>query len=99
MLDLAKTALAWVRSNNYIDMTTRQLAFLAVVCDEDGPHYVREVARKMKVSKPVITRVVDHFEAEGWVQRLRDPDDGRSVILEATMRGRRERCRLQEITP
>jgi DNA-binding MarR family transcriptional regulator len=86
--DLASVILAWTQSDKYIDMTFRQVALLASICDDPGPHYVRELARRLHISTPVVTRIADKFASLGLARRVQDPADGRSILIEPTARGR-----------
>lgn len=69
------------------DLTARQLAVLMIVALQSGPHTVRALAATLKVGKPAITRALDTLSALGFVQRRRDPKDGRNVLVDATPRG------------
>jgi len=94
MNDLVSASLAWVRSSDYVELTSRQLALLGLVCDEEGPHYVRRLAQSLKVSKPVITRAATTLEERGLVVRRRPTADRRDKVLEATSAGREFRDML-----
>jgi DNA-binding MarR family transcriptional regulator len=69
------------------DLTARQLAVLMIVRLGEGPHTVRGLAAQLSVGKPAITRALDTLSGLGFIQRRRDPDDGRNVLLERTMKG------------
>ncbi|WP_287154514.1 MarR family transcriptional regulator [Candidatus Solincola tengchongensis] len=67
-----------------------------------GPARSGEVARSLRVSQGVITRMVDRLVEKGLVTRSRDPEDRRVVLLSPTTRGKRlvdvmERQKLKEI--
>jgi len=96
--DLALAARAWIHSSDYVDMTFRQAALLSLICDEPGPHRVRELARSLGVEKPVVSRCADTFGSIGLAKRVSDPEDRRSVLIEATALGRstREAMRLRD---
>lgn len=88
MADLATLSLAWLASPAYVELTTRQTAILAIVCDEPAPHTVRALAKRLDLSKPVVTRALNSFGAMGLIQRVKDVDDARSIFAEATDAGR-----------
>ncbi len=69
------------------DLTARQLAVLMIVRLGDAPHTVRGLAAQLRVGKPAITRALDTLSGLGFIQRRRDPEDGRNVLLERTMKG------------
>jgi DNA-binding MarR family transcriptional regulator len=70
------------------DLTARQLATLLVCCLEDGPHTMSGLAERLGVSRPVITRAADRLVEFGFVKRVDDARDRRSVLLEVTASGR-----------
>ena len=50
---------------------------------------IGELAERAALSKQSLTALVAACEAEGLVQRRRDPDDGRAFRVRLTRRGRR----------
>jgi DNA-binding MarR family transcriptional regulator len=69
------------------DLTARQMAVLMTVRLQPAPHTVRGLASALNVGKPAITRALDTLTRLGFVQRRRDPKDGRNVFVERTERG------------
>lgn len=69
------------------DLTARQLAVLMTVRLQPAPHTVRGLASTLNVGKPAITRALDTLSGLGFVQRRRDPKDGRNVFIERTPKG------------
>jgi DNA-binding MarR family transcriptional regulator len=69
------------------DLTARQLAVLMTVRLGSPPHTVRGLASQLNVGKPAITRALDTLSRLGFVQRRRDPKDGRNVFVERTPKG------------
>jgi len=69
------------------DLTARQLAVLMTVRLQPAPHTVRGLAATLNVGKPAITRALDTLSRLGFVQRRRDPKDGRNVFVERTEKG------------
>jgi DNA-binding MarR family transcriptional regulator len=70
------------------DLTNRQMALLLVVYLTDGPHTVRGLASKLKVSKPVVTRALNTLGALGYLRRQKDESDLRNIFVERTEGGR-----------
>lgn len=69
------------------DLTTRQLALLLHLGLVPGPHRVRGLAEVLGFSKPAVTRALDRLSALGWVARVREPQDRRSVLVTLTEGG------------
>lgn len=69
------------------DLTNRQMALLLVVYLTDGPHTVRGLASKLKVSKPVVTRALNTLGALGYLRRQKDESDLRNIFVERTPSG------------
>ncbi len=69
------------------DLTLRQMAVLLAVYLDPPPHTVRGLARKLGVTKPVITRALDTMGAQGLVTRRRDDADRRNVLVHRTVEG------------
>jgi DNA-binding MarR family transcriptional regulator len=69
------------------DFTVRQLAILLTIYLENPPHTVRGLAKKLGVTKPVITRALDAMGKKEIVARRRDEKDRRNVIIQRTVKG------------
>ena len=69
------------------DLTNRQMALLLVVYLTDGPHTVRGLAARLKVSKPVVTRALNTLGALGYLRRAKDESDLRNIFVERTAQG------------
>ena len=54
---------------------------------EQPPHTVRGLAAKLQVTKPVITRALDTMGRLKLVDRKRDENDRRNVIIQRTVEG------------
>jgi DNA-binding MarR family transcriptional regulator len=57
--------------------------------DEHGPLSLAELAEKLDVRAPTITKTVTRMEAQGFLSRAISRDDARSVIISLTPGGRR----------
>lgn len=69
------------------DLTNRQMALLMLVHLTPGPHTVRGLAARLKVSKPVVTRALNTLGGLGYLQRRKDERDLRNVLVEGTRHG------------
>jgi len=69
------------------DLTTRQMSALLTIYLDPPPHTVRGLAKKLQVTKPVITRALDTMGRMNLVARRRDPNDRRNVIVQRTVEG------------
>jgi len=65
-----------------------RLSALSVVVFR-GPLTLSELAAAEQVRPPTITRLVQHLERDGLVERLPDPGDRRVTRVRATIAGRR----------
>ncbi|MBI2717140.1 MAG: MarR family transcriptional regulator [Rhizobiales bacterium] len=79
-------ALAMVRDDEP-DLSLRQMSILLTIYLEAPPHTVRDLARKLEVSKPVITRALDSMGKLELVSRRRDEKDRRNVLIQRTVKG------------
>ena len=79
-------SLAMVRDDQP-DLSVRQMSILLTVYLEAPPHTVRDLARKLGVSKPVITRALDSMGKLDLVTRRRDAKDKRNVLVQRTVKG------------
>lgn len=69
------------------DLSARQLAILLTIYLETPPHTVRGLAKKLGVTKPVITRALDTMGKMDLVARRRDEADRRNVVIQRTVTG------------
>jgi DNA-binding MarR family transcriptional regulator len=69
------------------DLSVRQISILLTIYLEAPPHTVRDLAKKLHVSKPVITRALDSMGKLGLVSRRRDEEDKRNVLVQRTVKG------------
>ena len=69
------------------DLSSRQLAILRTIYLEPPPHHVRDLARKLGVTKPVITLALDSMGKLELVTRRRDENDRRDVVIQRTVKG------------
>lgn len=79
-------ALALVRDDEP-DLSVRQICILLTIYLEAPPHTVRDLAKKLGVTKPVITRALDTMGKLELVSRRRDEKDRRNVLVQRTVKG------------
>jgi DNA-binding MarR family transcriptional regulator len=79
-------ALSMVRDDEP-DLSVRQICILLTIYLEAPPHTVRDLAKKLGVSKPVITRALDTMGKLDLVTRRRDEKDRRNVLIQRTVKG------------
>lgn len=79
-------ALAMVKDDEP-DLSVRQMSILLTIYLEAPPHTVRDLAAKLGVTKPVITRALDTMGKVGLVSRRRDEKDKRNVLVQRTVKG------------
>jgi DNA-binding MarR family transcriptional regulator len=70
------------------ELTYQQYNVLRMI-DTMGPQPQAEVARRLMVTAPVVTRLASALVDAGLVERQGDPGDRRAVLLELTPTGRR----------
>ena len=70
-----------------VDLPARQFAILLICYLEDGPHRMRDLADRLEVGRPAITRCVDRLVLLELVSRTVDPLDRRSLLLGRTAAG------------
>src|SRR5215470_7852338 len=51
--------------------------------DRDGPLTGRQLAHRSGLAPASVTNLIDRLEAKGFARRIRNPHDGRSVLIEA----------------
>jgi len=69
------------------DLSVRQISILLTIYLEAPPHTIRDLAAKLEVSKPVITRALDSMGKLELVSRRRDELDRRNVLVQRTVKG------------
>ncbi len=79
-------ALAMVKDDEP-DLSVRQISILLTIYLEAPPHTVRDLAKKLGVTKPVITRALDTMGKLELVSRRRDENDRRNVLIQRTVKG------------
>ena len=86
-LNLWRVALSRAVHELEPDLSARQMAILLNVYLTPAPHTVRGLAAQLALAKPAVTRALDRLEAAGFVRRAPDRRDGRSIVVERTVKG------------
>jgi MarR family 2-MHQ and catechol resistance regulon transcriptional repressor len=74
-----------------LDLTPARVAVISILHRNPAQRLtVGEIAAGLHVSSTNISRRLDGLERTGWVQRERNPDDGRSIYIRLTDQGRRK---------
>ncbi len=84
---LWQQALASLVRGDSVDLTVRQLAILLTIYASEAPATVRGLAATLGLAKPVVTRAIDTLEKFDLCRRQPDERDGRSIIVQRTVRG------------
>ena len=69
------------------DLSPRQMSILLTIYLEAPPHTVRQLAKKLAVTKPVITRALNAMGKFDLLSRRRDERDRRNVLVQRTVKG------------
>ena len=76
------------RRRAWSELTYQQYTVLRMI-DTMGPQAQGEVARRLMVTAPVVTRLASTLVEAGLVERRPEPGDRRTVLLALTPTGRR----------
>ncbi|HET6818964.1 MAG TPA: MarR family transcriptional regulator [Candidatus Limnocylindria bacterium] len=82
------------RRRAWKSLTFQQYNVLRII-HTSGPVPQAEIARRLLVSAPVVTRLAGSLAEAGLVERGHDPNDRRAVRLELTPRGRRQAAAMR----
>ena len=85
--DVARALINEAKPAAVPDFTLRQLAILLTIYLDPPPHTVRGLAKKLGVTKPVVTRALDVLGKQSIIARRRDEADKRNVIVQQTVKG------------
>lgn len=70
------------------DVSLREYDVLYSLAKADGPVRLTDLHRRVLLSQPALSRMVDRLVARGLVERFGDPGDGRAVRVGLTDAGR-----------
>ena len=85
---------AWLPSVG-VTAPPRALSTLLML-DERGPAGVTDIARALRLSHPLMIKMVAQLQGRGLVVQAEDPDDGRRRLTRLTDEGRAEVGRIRE---
>ncbi|PKW27654.1 MarR family winged helix-turn-helix transcriptional regulator [Phycicoccus duodecadis] len=93
----------WASRHAGLELPWAQTRVLSLV-EELGPARVTALAAADDTSQPTMTTQVQRLEAEGYVSRVPDPDDGRAGLVSLTAAGARalgeaRRARARALEP
>ena len=71
-----------------LGLTPRAWGVLSTLV-ESGPLTQIDLATTLSIDRTAMVYLLDELEAEGLVERVRNPDDRRSFLIHLTARGRR----------
>lgn len=80
--------LLYYRQNSASDLSTAQVSILTVL-GTSGAMRVSDIAKAEAIRMPTASNAVHQLEADGMVQRERDPADRRGVQVALTAKGRK----------
>ncbi len=69
------------------DLSARQMAVLLSVYLAERSATVRGLAHDLNLPKPAVCRALDSLARLGFIRRARDATDGRSVLVQRTVKG------------
>ena len=70
-----------------IDITQTQI-FTIMTLSEQSPVRLSQLSKKLQISAPTVTGIVDRLEKSGFVQRIPDIKDRRVINVDLTAEGR-----------
>lgn len=80
---LRRTA-ARLDAAGFHDITPARANALIVLFNARRPINARKLARDLGISEVTVSRFLSKMEADGWVERTPDPDDGRAMLIAPT---------------
>lgn len=86
--EIVRFCRVFVRNVGNIPIRSSEFAVLDIICALPGPHTPVEMARKLGVSKAMISGHLSVLINKGYVVRVPSPEDRRSVYVMPTKRGK-----------
>ena len=77
-----------------VDITQTQI-FTIMAIVEKSPIRLSQLSRKLHISAPTVTGIIDRLERSGYVKRIPDSNDRRAVNVDLTAKGRHIAKKLQ----
>lgn len=76
------------------DLSMREYDVLYTLSKSREPLRIRELHRRVLLSQPALSRMVDRLAERGFIERAADPLDRRGVLLSLTETGRAKQRRI-----
>jgi DNA-binding MarR family transcriptional regulator len=78
----------WLPTSGYDDLQFAHCTAVAPLWELPEGARVTTLARISRITKQSMSEHVDHLEAQGYVERIADPNDARATLVKLTPRGR-----------
>ena len=85
---LHKFCREYMRVQPTVPIRFSQLSVLNILCSTPGPHTPMMLAKVLGVSRPMIASHLSALQVAGLVVRMTSPDDGRSMYILPTKKGK-----------
>ena len=70
-----------------VGQSSARMEALAAIMNSPWPSSQIDIAKRLRIEGPTMTRMLDTLEADGLVERIADPSDRRSKHLRLTAQG------------
>jgi len=71
-----------------VDITQTQI-FTVMTLAEGAPIRLSDLSKKLNISAPTATGIIDRLEKLGYVRRIHDRNDRRAINVDLTVKGRK----------
>lgn len=78
-----------IRSAHGIDLTINELHMIEAIGKRASGIQVKDIARELQITLPSVSVATQKLEKKGYITRSRGIEDGRSVRIELTRKGKR----------
>ncbi|MCU1644769.1 MAG: hypothetical protein JWN03_5044 [Nocardia sp.] len=80
-----------------VSMDRASVPLLRVLCDDGEPMRLGELAVRLDVEAPHVSRQIQRLEKAGYIERVADPVDGRAQLVRPTATGRQAVDVIREV--
>ena len=77
-----------------IEQSSARMEAMSAIINAEGPSAQIDIAKRLRIEGPTMTRMVDSLSADGLVERRQAPHDRRSNFLSLTDQGEEELERI-----
>lgn len=77
-----------------IEQSSARMEAMSAIMNAEGPNAQIDIAKRLRIEGPTMTRMVDSLSADGLVERRQAPHDRRTNFLSLTERGEEELERI-----